>query len=339
MNAMRLWMHESELATYLQGQRASLKAMTPTTPGFPPLSPASRIEDLRQVDHALVALQGLKMRLANYEELIGHVDHFIQYLQGLQRELPIPAPEQSFSRLQTLRNILFWLPPALLRTSESDLGPIAVLSHFFAAALAVETLFPEIGGTYFGTISIVPIEKMYEVMRSRRNASPQDAGLQVAMSLLEAPMQLLSTYRIRQEQQAQITPGYHQTPSQFITSHPYLPSSPGVPTNPIYVQTSVRSPGVLATSAPSYFQHIPQQTSSHHRPPPPTSPLDRSMSAGATGLAPLGYASPPVQSAYQSQPPFMRHDSAPGVGYYNPQQTNMQPYGNPRFVSPSQVWT
>lgn len=67
---------------------------------------------------------------------------------------------------------LFWLPPQLFRPDTLDIGAVTVMSPFYAAALALEPVFPEIGEAYLGSLAILPIEKMHQMLLARRSSHP-----------------------------------------------------------------------------------------------------------------------------------------------------------------------
>ncbi|RMD42666.1 hypothetical protein DV735_g2444, partial [Chaetothyriales sp. CBS 134920] len=251
MNAMRPWAHESDLAQYLNFQKSMARGMTPNTPAFPtPAMPMSN-ENLRRVDEMMAELHNLKVRLGNNEELAEHVGRLLDYLRQLQQSFPIPAPEQAFTRLQPLRELIFWLPPLILRAGEYDLGPFTVLAHLYATALILEPLFPEIGGAYFGEMCLAPLEKIHDILRTRRNSQPQAGDFQVALSLVEVPMQMAAMYRSRQGPIFTTSAdGYRSSPH----ASPYMQmASTGEPGAAIYAQSPHPAPGSISMQGASYF--------------------------------------------------------------------------------------
>ncbi|KAI9874033.1 MAG: hypothetical protein M1823_007777, partial [Watsoniomyces obsoletus] len=150
MGAMRPWAHESELARYLDVQRSVARARTPSTPTFPKASSSIPREDLHRLDEITTALHSLQLRLSNNEDLADYTGRILEFVNQLRQEFPVSAPENAFSRLQPLRDLIFWLPPAVLHAGESDLAALTLLSHLYATALALEPIFPEIGGAYLG---------------------------------------------------------------------------------------------------------------------------------------------------------------------------------------------
>ncbi|ERF70927.1 hypothetical protein EPUS_02450 [Endocarpon pusillum Z07020] len=242
LNAMRPWIHESEIANYIESQRSVAGARTPVTPSFPQTQP--RTEDLARLDQATAALHDLRARLANNAELSDLTSRLLLFLQDLRRDFPLQAPEEAFERLQELRQWLFWLPPALFRPGESDLGAMAVLSHFFGVALALDPLFPEIGGSYLGSMSVMPIEDMQRVLLARRAAHPQETGVITALSLMDVPLRTVSSYKAKQHFLAQRPQSYQASPhSPYPASVSQTASSPEAMPRSVYAHSPMQSPG------------------------------------------------------------------------------------------------
>lgn len=350
MNAMRPWVHESDLARFLDGQRSIARARTPTTPTLPHVQLPVPHEDLRRVEQITTALHNLQLRLSNSEELADHARRLVDYLQDLQQDIQIQAPEQTFPRLQPLRDLIFWLPSSILRTGESDLAALTLLAHLYASALAVEPLFPEIGGAYLGSMSVLPLERVHEILMSRRSTQPQDASVQVALSLVDVPIQIMTAYRLRQRQNSQSMDAYRHSPqgSPYVSPHmPISSSGTDVSSQSMYSNSSIHGPNSLPLPG-SYFPNasspgdVRRESSmssigslgrSHSIP-------ERTLSSGSTGNAmSMVYGSPPPQ---HQQGPRSSHE-VPGsrMDYFGQTQAPYQ-YGsmnmNTRFVTPSQLW-
>lgn len=246
---MRPWMHQSELAKFLDSQRALARTRAPATPsvsGLPPQRPS--IEELNRLNDMIAALHNLRLRLESFPELVQHVDEVMEYVQQLQQDFPLQGPSQAFDRLVQLRSMIFWLPTSIL-SLESDLGALAMLSHFFALALVLEPLFPEIGGAYLGNISLDPLEKVCQLVQSRSAAMPHGTSLQTALSMMEVPMQIAYAYRQSHRSMASPAPPYRHL-SQ--SSHPqYLPPNISLPLPQESIRPSAFSP---LHSAPAMLQ-------------------------------------------------------------------------------------
>jgi hypothetical protein len=81
----------------------------------------------------------------------------------------------------------------MLRGQGSDMILLAVLSQFFAVALALEPLFAEIEGAYLGTMVVPPIEEMRRIFLARETKLAMDPDPTNLCSKL--PVSLLPTLR------------------------------------------------------------------------------------------------------------------------------------------------
>lgn len=346
MSAMRPWIHESEFARYLQDQRMMARAGTPATPTLPQARLTSPSDDLRKVDHIIAALQTLQLRLSNSQELVEHATQLVEYLQELQQDMTPRNAEQAFVKLQVLKDWVFWLPPRILRRGESDLAPLVLLAHVYASALAVESVFPELGGPYLGSMSVYPLDNVRAMLEKRRKQQPQDAGIQVALSLIEAPIQVLASYRLQHRhnsQGSQSMEPYRYSPSGSPYAAPSMSlSSATSDVSTAFTQSPLPGPGVLSPPATSYFQAAlgPSETRRDSSAPI----LGRTHSMGER---PLGSSSPHAMSmVYGTSPQYPRSShEVPGsrMDYFGQSQAPYNQYGsmnmNTRFVVPSQLWT
>lgn len=335
---MRPWIHESDIANYIESQRSIGGSRTPVTPNYPQSQP--KTEDLARLDQATAALHDLRARLTTNAELSNLISRLLVFLQELRRDFPLQAPEEAFERLQELRQWLFWLPPALFRPEESDLGAMAVLSHFFGVALALDPLFPEIGGSYLGSMSIAPIEDMQRVMLARRAAHPHESGVITALSLMEVPLRTVSGYKAKQHFLTQRSQSYQASPhSPYAAPMSQSASSPEALPHSVYAQSPMHSPvhhthqgspyvtpGSVSSGArraSGYFEAIP-------RPP--------SQSIEDTGYL-YSYSGPPLGSnvAYSPGHQRMENYKISSGGY---ETAAFQAYGTDTgFVSPTELWT
>lgn len=340
MNAMRPWMHESRLASHLSAQRSIGRARTPVTPTYPGSQLHQPPEDLARLDKIVVALHELRARLANSEELSGYIYQLLRFLMDLKNDSPLQAPDVAFERLQQLRSWLFWLPPALFRPHESDHAAFAVLAHFFAVAIALDPLFPEIGGSYLGTMSVAPIEEMRRILIQRMTSNPQDTNAQMALALIEAPVRMVSEYKARQQYQIQQSEAYRASPrSPYAVPSMPLASTPELPPAGLFNNSPMQSPSSLSVPTTPYFQTQPhgrsmsQYTSS--------TPGLRAQTMGERSMSfnsPLGSSATTL--AYHDRGFNSDDQMASGGGFHRETDTAFQPYGaNTGFVTPEQIWT
>lgn len=342
---MRQWMNDSDLARYLENQRTVARARTPATPTMPHAQLSIPHEDLRRVEQITTALHNLRLRLSTNEDLAEQAGRLVDYLQDLQRDLSSQGPEQAFIRLQPLRDLIFWLPPSILRAGESDLAALTLLSHLYASALAVEPLFPDIGGAYLGSMSVLPLERVHDMLRTRRTTQPQDTGIQVALSLIDVPIQIMTSYRLRQRHNSQT--GQNMESYRTYSPHGSPYTAPQIPiststdgsTAPMYSHSPHHGSGSLPLPGSAYFQAAlgpgePRRESSMSS----VSSLGRTLSgSGSPHVMGMVYGSPAMQ-----QPRSSHELQGSRVDYFGQIQAPYNPYGsinmNTRFVAPSQLW-
>lgn len=330
---MRPWMHKSKLAPLIDSQRALARVRTPATPslsGVPPQQPAA--EELDALNKMAAGLHTLRLQLASYPDLVEHVDELMEYVQQTQQEFPPPGQNEAFDRLLHLRSMIFWLPASLL-SAESDLGALAMLSHFFAIALVLEPLFPEIAGAYLGNLSLDPLEQVCHIVQARSAAMPHDLSLRTAVSMMELPMQVAHAYRVSHQGLSNPVSPFRQLsqPGHYILPNASLPlAQDGFRHGPY---TSLQSPiGVL--HSPTYMSSY--QNSSVHR---HDSVVSRAHSDSRMSTTPSIHGLVSPQSSAES--------ASTSVDYFMGASSYTSPYGagndyQSRFVQakpPPPIWT
>lgn len=179
------WKQESELAQLVENHRAL--SASDYSLAFD--------EDMAQLDQLIRGLQAIKKRVSHNSEHTQRLGELIDFLQLYRKDFPNQTAEQSFERIQVLRQWLFWLPVSMLRGGESDLSALAVLAQFFAVGVALDRFYPEMGGAYLGAISIGPIEETYRILATQSASAPFNAELQLAMTLMDLPRHIVARYR------------------------------------------------------------------------------------------------------------------------------------------------
>ena len=361
---MRPWMQESRLAPHLVAQRSINRSRTPVTPTTYNASNPSlihRAEEIARLDRVTAALHDLHAPLANNDDLSHRVLELLNFLGQLREDFPLQAPEEAFERLQQLRSWLFWLPPAMFRPQEgiSDQGAFAVLSHFFAVALALDPLFPEIGGAYLGSMSVPPVEEMRRILLARTNAHPQESGAQIALALMETPVQMCAEYQARQQY-----PTSQQSPQNeawrggsprrdfAVPSMAPLASTPELPRADLYGgqnHSPMQSPSNLNVPGSPYFgtQHQHHQ---HHQHQQHSRSISQFGPSRSPGLRPqqMTERSHSFQSPLRSSPTMAAYDGGGGdeggahghIWRPEAQTGAFHPYGaGTGFVAPAQLWT
>ncbi|KAL2871849.1 putative C6 transcription factor RosA-like [Aspergillus lucknowensis] len=248
----QVWKQESELALFLDNQRYMANANSPVISGY-----RFQDEDLASLDHTIITLQSVQKRVAHNHEHYRRVGELLEFVRHFQRDILSLTAEQAFERVQPLRQWLFWLPPAMLRGGDGDTGALAILAQFFGVGVALDTLFPDLGGAYLGPLSVGPIEEIYRTIYSRNAATPYNPDVQLAMSLMDLPRHLAAKYRARLHWSPRTSVEYYSPPptSPFQAIHDYRlassasPSSTSAPYTP-YTPPLQSPPAVTIASSP-----------------------------------------------------------------------------------------
>ncbi|KAJ5259443.1 hypothetical protein N7478_012424 [Penicillium angulare] len=291
------WKQESELAQLVEHQRSI------TIPDFP----MSLEEDLNQLDQTIRGLQISQKRVSHHPEYTQRLTELLDFVKQFRKEYPTQSPEQSFDRIRTLRRWLFWLPASMLRGSDSDLTGLAVLSHFFAVAAALDRFFPETGGAYLGALSIGPIDETYHILASQIATDPFNADLQLAMTLMDFPQRVVAHYRSR----------------LACPPHPSIEYSPGPP-SPYHThglhEYPLASSSSPASASPSYAAYTPPLQS------PPAVTV-----AGSPFHLGDGYVT--AASSHTYYPPSPQHFDT------HDQQLGLSEIGHPSGIATSSAYT
>ncbi|KAL4880956.1 hypothetical protein BJY04DRAFT_69026 [Aspergillus karnatakaensis] len=247
------WKQESELATFLENQRYLASAHSPVISGF-----RFQEEDLASLDHTIINLQTVQKRVAHNHEHYRRVGELLEFVRSFQRSILSLTAEQAFERVQPLRQWLFWLPPAMLRGGDGDTGALAILAQFYGVAVALDSLFPDLGGAYLGPLSVGPIEEIYRTIYSRNAATPYNSDVQLAISLMDLPRHLAGRYRARVQWSPRNSVDYYSPPptSPFQNLQDYRlassssPSSASAPYTPY--TPPLQSPSAVAIASSPY---------------------------------------------------------------------------------------
>ena len=139
------------------------------------------------------------------------------------------------------------------------------LSYFYATALTLEPLFPDLGSSFCSAIALPPLEGIINVMEIMQSQSAMDAASIEISSLLQFPRQTALGYRARAAQTNHTIP---QQPSPMVTlsemwSYPSVTvgniSPAFAPSTPHYATpqsgSSTQSPWLEVPTTHSGFSH------------------------------------------------------------------------------------
>ncbi|KAL4934503.1 putative C6 transcription factor RosA-like [Aspergillus undulatus] len=282
-----MWKQESELAMFLENQRYLANVNSPVVAGF-----SFQDEDLASLDHTIITLQTVQKRVAPNHEHYRRIGELLEFTRHFQRDILSLTAEQAFERVQPLRQWLFWLPPAMLRGGDGDTGALSILAQFFGVAVALDSLFPDLGGAYLGPMSVGPIEEIYRTIYARNATTPYNPDAQLALSIMELPRHLAAKYRSHVQWSPRTSVDYYSPP----------------PTSPFQVMNDFRlasSPSPSSVSA-SYTPYTPP-LQSPQAVTIASSPFEVSASyVTAPGSASL-YPSPQLLSDTREEPTDCSH--------------------------------
>lgn len=126
---------------------------------------------------------------------------FIEQLKDYGRRLlgvrPAFSPEEQFNHLYALRKWLFYVPVVSLRNPGKDFVTLIVLAYYYAVALQMETLFPNVARPFCSGMSETPLLEIVAVMDRQLAINPNDDSLQMQATLLAFPRQALTAYHAR----------------------------------------------------------------------------------------------------------------------------------------------
>ncbi|PYH87579.1 hypothetical protein BO71DRAFT_436588 [Aspergillus ellipticus CBS 707.79] len=264
-----MWKQESELAIFLENQRYLGCTNTPVMSGY-----QFQDEDLASLDQTIIALQAIQKRVAHNHEHYRRIGDLLEFVRHFQRDLLSQTPEQAFERMQPLRRWLFWLPPAMLRPEDADIGSLAVLAQFFGVGVVLDSLFPDLGGAYLGPLSIGPIEEIYRVVLARSTADPFNPDAQLALSAMDLPRHIVAKYKSRLQWSPRTSLDHYSPapPSPYHSLHDYRLASSSSPSSASATYAPytppLQSPPEVTIASPPFDVYVTAPASSQALYPP-----------------------------------------------------------------------
>jgi hypothetical protein len=210
---MQPWRHESLFADYI-AEHTPMPNRHFMNPISTPISQESRREHLNALVDIHASLQRLQPYLIRNEQESKWVDQLKGYLDRLRSSTQPQTPEEQFNQLYALRKWLFWVPISLLAAKRGDVNVLVVLAHFYATALALEPMFPDVASVFVADLSLRPLEEINQLVQSFQD--PRfDAHMQTMSYLVQFPVDMVSSYKTRREwsrqQMSSISPMQQQS--------------------------------------------------------------------------------------------------------------------------------
>jgi hypothetical protein len=184
-----------------------------------PTSQEARREHLNALTDIHASLQRLQPYLSQNDQETKWVDQLKGYLDRLRVSNQPQTPEEQFNQLYALRKWLFWVPISLLAAKRGDINVLIVLTHFYATALALEPMFPDVASVFVADLALRPLQDIIQIVQA--NQDPRfDSGTQTMSYLVQFPIDAVSTYKTRsawtRQQSTNISP--IQQPSYALES-------------------------------------------------------------------------------------------------------------------------
>lgn len=302
---MHSWKYESLFAEYIAEEDLVATALR-THRRQPSINPAERATVLQ---NTTLALQRLQMSLRGQELELHWINQLLTYVHRLQTLTPPKTAEEQFSQLYYLRKWLFWVPISLLQRRGGQGPAMLTLSYFYATALALEPLFPDLGSSFCSAIALPPLEAIINVMEVMQSQSAIDATSMEISSLLQFPRQTALGYRAS---------AAHT--NQMVTQQP----PPMVTLSEMWSHPSISVGNISPAFAPSTPHYATPQSGSSTQ--SPWLEVPTTLSGFSQGTQSWGMASPGFPSAGHLQDEQL-------YGYMSA--------GGFRggFVQPTTVWT
>lgn len=199
IQAMQQWRHESMFADYM-AEHSPMRTKSFMNPIGSPITQEARrahISTLSDVQDSLQRLQPY-LSLNRHEQEGKWVDQLRGYIERLRTAGAAQTAEEQFTQLYALRKWLFWVPISLLAAKRTDATVLVVLAHFYATALALEPMFPDVASVFCANLTVGPLEEIILIVQGYQNPSYDDRTQSVSY-LIQYPSELASSYKTRRD--------------------------------------------------------------------------------------------------------------------------------------------
>lgn len=252
---MDSWKDKSQFADFMAETATFPTAPPSPTPDHKPRLPSK--DDVEpSLSRMLQHLQKLETQLKQNREDTKLVAQLVSFLKGTRKVDPALQVADQFERLKPLRDWLFWLPVMQLQQTQASPSALIIIAHYYAVALLMERMFPEIGAAYFGSLSIGPLEDISRRLKSISVSygAEHHPELQSLFQLMDYATQLVQEFRNRMGWFAPAPPspfGVFEDFSLPMTTAP-MPDGLRYAENPIFsystenlsIKTESSAPGV-----------------------------------------------------------------------------------------------
>jgi hypothetical protein len=194
---MQPWRHESLFADYINEHtpmpnRHFMNSISTI------VSQDARNQQLITLADIHSSLQRIQPYLSRNDQEAKWVDQLKGYLDRLRASSPAQSPEEQYNQLYALRKWLFWVPISLLSAKRGDVNVLVVLAHFYATALALEPMFPDVASVFVSDLSLRPLEEIAQVVQGYQDPR-YDSRIQTMSYLVQYPADMASSYKSRRD--------------------------------------------------------------------------------------------------------------------------------------------
>jgi hypothetical protein len=199
IQAMSPWRHESMFADYI-AEQSPLRSKSYMNPLGSPITQDVRREHISILGNIQDSLQRLQpyLSLNRHEQEGRWVDQLRGYIERLKAAPAPQTAEEQFSQLYALRKWLFWVPISLLAAKRTDATVLVVLGHFYATALALEPMFPDVASAFVSNLALGPLEEIILIVQGYQSPNYDDRTQSVSY-LIQYPNDLATAYRARRD--------------------------------------------------------------------------------------------------------------------------------------------
>lgn len=174
-------------------------------PHFPDTSRPSVTEEfyknyLSVLQQCMQSCDTLLPYLAGRGQDVRVIEQLKDYLRRLLGVKPAYSPQEQFNHLYALRKWLFYVPVVSLRSPNKDVVTLMVIAYYYAVALQMETLFPNVAQAFCSGMSETPLGEILGVLDRQLARDPQDESLRMQSTLLVFPRQALAAYQARKQE-------------------------------------------------------------------------------------------------------------------------------------------
>ncbi|KAF2241196.1 hypothetical protein BU26DRAFT_182699 [Trematosphaeria pertusa] len=313
IQAMQPWRHESMFADYI-AEHSPMPNKNFMNPISSPISQEARREHLNILSDIQSSLQRLQpyLSLNRHEQEGKWVDQLRGYIERLRTSGAAQTTEEQFGQLYALRKWLFWVPISLLAAKRMDATVLVVLAHFYATALALEPMFPDIGSVFCANLALGPLEEIILIVQGYQNPSYDDRTQSVSY-LIQFPSDMASSYKTRRDwlrQQAIEASPVQQPPYGLETLNLDLQNqiaqySYGQSLSPAFAPSPLNffpTPGMSSGQTSPYLE-VPRTTVEQYGGSSFASPL------GSPAAVPPPYSVPEEHAFSFGMPPMGYHPS------------------------------